>query len=131
MRLLLDTHVILWSLLSPERLSARARAELEGPAPDLWVSPISAWEIVILAERGRIQVDGAPDTWARRALAALPAREAPVTIEVALLSRRLSLPHQDPADRFLAATTLAYDLVLLTADARLLECAEIPTLPAG
>ena len=130
MRLLLDTHVLLWSLLAPERLSSRAAAELEARDADLWISPISAWEIVLLAERGRLGVEGDPGTWARRALSTVPAKEAPITVEVALLSRRVELPHEDPADRFLAATALAYDLVLLTADSRLLNCEEIPTLPA-
>ncbi|HUT76733.1 MAG TPA: type II toxin-antitoxin system VapC family toxin [Polyangia bacterium] len=131
MKLLLDTHVILWSLLAPERLSARAAAELESPRTELWVSPISAWEIALLAERGRLDIDGDPETWPREALLKVPAREAPFTIEIALLSRLVPLPHQDPADRFLAATALAHDLVLLTADSRLLECARIPTLAAA
>jgi PIN domain nuclease of toxin-antitoxin system len=131
LRLLLDTHVLLWSLLAPERLSAESAAELANPRNEIWVSPISAWEIALLAERGRIEIDGDPETWPAEALNRVPAREAPLTVEIALLSRRVPLPHQDPADRFLAATALVHDLVLLTNDSRLLECEEIPTLPAS
>lgn len=131
MRLLLDTNVILWSLLAPERLSAATVARLSDPGNELWVSPISAWEISLLAERGRIEIDGNPETWPGEALRRVPAREAPLTVDIALLSRRVPLPHQDPADRFLAATALVHDLVLLTSDSRLLECEEIPTLSAS
>ena len=49
----------------------------------------------------------------------MPLREAPLTREVASASRSLDLPHEDPADRFIAATAMVYDLTLVTADERL------------
>lgn len=131
MKLLLDTHVLLWSLLEPERLTAEARRRLEDDRNELWISPISAWETLLLIERGRVELG--PETqsaaaWVRRALAAAPLREAPLTVEVALASRIVRLDHRDPADRFLVATASVYDLVLATADARLLACPDIRTL---
>lgn len=120
MKLLLDTHIWLWSLLEPERLVPRVRAELESPGAELWLSPISVWEALMLAERGRVAVGSDPAAWVEQMVRATPRREAVLTHEVAVQSRRLSLPHQDPADRFLVATAMVYDLVLVTADERLL-----------
>ena len=120
MSLLLDTHIWLWALLEPERLTAEVRAALESPENELWLSPISVWEALLLAERGRLSVPAPAAEWIREMVSAMPRREAPVTHEVAILSRELTLVHQDPADRFLAATARAFDLTLVTADERLL-----------
>ena len=120
MRLLLDTHIWVWSLLEPDRLSRRVRAALEDPEAELWLSAISVWELVLLIEGGRVRVRGEPGIWVQGALRASPFREAPLTHAVALESRRVSLPHRDPVDRFLAATARLLDLALVTADARLL-----------
>ena len=121
MKLLLDTHIWLWSLLEPERLGAEVRAALQAADTELWLSPISIWEALILVERGRLAVDGDPITWVEDMVRALPRREAAVTHEVSIESRRVKLPHQDPADRFLAATAAVYQLTLVTADERLLD----------
>ena len=75
----------------------------------------------MLAERGRVVVTSDVQAWVRGLLAALPRREAPLTFEVALMSRRLELAHQDPADRFIAASACVHELTLVTADERLLE----------
>jgi len=119
-RLLLDTHIWVWSQLEPDRLSRKVRTALEDPEAELWLSPISVWELLLLIERGRVTLTGAPETWVQDALRASPLREAPLTHAVALESRRVTLPHPDPADRFLAATARLLDLALVTADARLL-----------
>lgn len=120
MKLLLDTHIWLWSLLAPGNLAARVVAELTNPSNEIWLSPISTWEVLVLVERGRLAADRNPERLIEDLLAALPSREAPLTHAVAIESRRLALSHQDPADRFLAATALVYDLTLVTADSRLL-----------
>ncbi len=119
-RLLLDTHIWLWALLEPDRLSPAVRAELESAANELWLSPISVWEALLLAERGRVRADGAPAEWVERMVRALPRREAALTHDIAVASRKLTLPHQDPADRFLAATAQVLGLTLVTADSRLI-----------
>jgi len=120
-KLLLDTHIWLWALLEPERLTAPVRDALQSPENELWLSPISVWEATLLAERGRVIVTSDVQAWVRGLLAALPRREAPLTFEVALMSRRLELAHQDPADRFIAASACVYELTLVTADERLLD----------
>ena len=95
---------------------------MEDENNDLWLSPISTWEIMILGERGRVKFKkDDPGKWIKNVFSTLPIKEAPITHEVAILSREIDLPHQDPADRFIMATALVYDLVLLTADGKLLE----------
>jgi PIN domain nuclease of toxin-antitoxin system len=127
-RLLLDTHIWIWSLLDPAKLSRKVRAELESPDNELWLSPISSWELLILIEKGRVAVDKDPVPWVAEVSRAITLREAALTHEVAIESRLSDLPHQDPADRFLAATARVYDLTLVTADERLLDSRRISTL---
>jgi PIN domain nuclease of toxin-antitoxin system len=129
-RLLLDTHVWVWSLLEPHRLAAKVRRRLENGADSLWLSPISVWEACLLAERGRLELDRPVGAWVDAALQAAPVRDAPLTRQVAMESRAVALGHDDPADRFLAASALVHGLTLLTADRRLLAARAIPTLAA-
>lgn len=81
----------------------------------------------MLAEKGRVNLDAPFRKWFDRAMEQLPLKEAPLNFAVALKSRQVTLPHRDPADRFLAATTLVYDLTLLTVDARLIAAEWLPT----
>ena len=94
---------------------------LRSPKSELWLSPISLWECLILANKGRLKLSPDAQTWGRNLLKTSPLREARLTFEVALRSREITLPHEDPADRFLAATASVYDLTLITADTKLLE----------
>ncbi len=119
MNLLLDTHVWIWSLLSPSRIAARVRKHLTGDEAELWLSPISAWEALMLIERGRLAVRGDGPQWVESAWKAGPFREAPLTFEVAVASRRVAVPVRDPADRFLVATALVYGCTFVTADCSL------------
>lgn len=125
MRLLLDTHIWLWTLSDPKRLGRRVLQQLKDEANELWLSPISTYEALTLHYKGRFEIDGNLTEWLARATAGT--REAPLTQEIALVARRLSL-HQDPADRILAATTEVLDLTLVTADERLLGLGTIRTL---
>ena len=125
MRLLLDTHIWLWTLSDPKRLGRRVLQQLKDEANELWLSPISTYEALTLHYKGRFEIDGNLTEWLARATAGT--REAPLTHEIALLARQLSL-HQDPADRILAATTEVLDLTLVTADERLLGLGTIRTL---
>lgn len=118
---LLDTHVWLWSLLEPDRLRKKTRSSLTAPDAILWLSPISVWETGLLVERGRLEIDTASRAWIEDALAASGVGEASLNHEVALQSRELELRHDNPADRFIAATASVYQLILVTADQRLLR----------
>jgi PIN domain nuclease of toxin-antitoxin system len=130
MKLLLDTHVLLWSLLEPDRLKEDVAFELNGPSNDIWLSPITTWEIMILVEKGRVILNQAPQTWIRSIFEKIPFKQARINHEVAIQSRLMKLSHQDPADRFLAATAMVYDLTLVTADSRLLSSKQFSVLPA-
>lgn len=126
MRLLLDTHIWLWSLREPKRLGRRLRNELTNGRNELWLSPVSTWEALLLNAKGRVRLHGDLAEWVAQATAHV--REAPLTHEIVLAAHHLPLPHSDPADRFLAATAQVLGLTLVTADERLLGLGEIKTV---
>lgn len=126
MKLLLDTHVWLWALHDPSRLSHRVRDALRNPANELWLSPVSTWEALLLNAKGQIRLPANLSEWLTAATA--PLREAPLTHEIVLLAQQLPLPQRDPADRFLAATAQVLDLTLVTADDNLLRLGTIRTM---
>lgn len=121
MRLLLDTHIWLWMLVDPSRLSTPVAEQLCSEHNELWLSPITIWETLLLSEKRRLQLDPDAHTWVHRQLDTGAFREAPITWEIAAESRLLNLEHDDPADRFLAATARVCGLTLVTADQRLLR----------
>ena len=125
MNLLLDTHIWIWSKLDPHRLGKHAARELSNSSNELWLSPVSVWEALVLMQKGRIRVDN-PFAWVVQAAEQL--REAPLTGEIVRTGLALSLSHADPADRFLAATAKVLRLTLVTADRRLLGLPEIQSL---
>lgn len=127
---LLDTHVWLWHLRGDPALAAEARRLVDTQLEQCWLSPISIWEAGVLRRRGRIESKRDWRTWIAECEAALPLRSAVLTEAVAASGFEIELPHEDPADRLIAATAAAYDLTLLTADRRLLECPSIATLVA-
>lgn len=129
MKLLLDTHIWIWGVASPDRLTRRVKTALGSASNELWLSPISVWEFLVLVEKGNLKLDRPAASWVEAALAAPGMlRDAPMTREIAIESRRVPLPYQDPADRFIAATALVQGLTLVTADERLLAVKSLPTL---
>jgi PIN domain nuclease of toxin-antitoxin system len=128
MKLLLDTHIWLWSVLEPNRLSRQVVKEIQDPDNELWFSPISVWELVVLWQKGRLVPGEDIEAWIPQALRTLPLQEAPVTYEVARETGRLRLLHRDPADRFLIATAKVFELTLVTADENLLRFRDVSML---
>jgi PIN domain nuclease of toxin-antitoxin system len=125
LNLLLDTHIWIWSKLEPQRIGRHAARELANGRNELWLSPVSVWEALALMQKGRIRVAD-PLAWVERAADQL--REAPLTQAIVRAGFGLSLPHADPAERFLAATAKVLKLTLVTADQRLLGLAEVSSL---
>jgi len=125
LKLLLDTHIWLWGLLEPSRLGPRSLSELRDTANEIWLSPISTWEALLLHAKGKIRLSVDLAEWIAESTAGT--REAPLTHEIALVAQQLPL-HQDPADRFLAATAQVLGLTLVTADERMLGLRNIRTL---
>ena len=128
MKLLLDTHIWLWSALDAARLSRRVATALENPNNELWLSPISLWEVLTLCQKRRLILDPNPQAWIADTLDTTPIREAQITYQVAQETGRVQLPHRDPADRFLVATARVYALSLVTADEALLKARQVPVL---
>ena len=120
MKLLLDTHIWLWYLQVNDSLSENLKQIINSADTELWLSPISVWETIVLAEKGRIELDRDPQVWVKKYLRSLDFKEARITHEIAMKSRSIELSHQDPADRFIAATAVELDLTLATVDKRLL-----------
>jgi len=121
MKLLLDTHIFVWTIANPSRLSRRAAKVIGDSRNEVWISPVTTWEILFLYRKGRLKLKDGPVSWFSAALSRTPFREATLTHEVALASDAVILPHRDPADTFLAATAKVYDLTLVTADDNLLK----------
>jgi len=128
MKLLLDTHVWIWQILGEDRLPRKFKDLLSQKDHEIFFSPISAWEILILERKRKLFLGNHPVQWIRDALKNFPMKEAPLNTEVAIVSRELKLPHDDPADRFLAATALVYDLKILTVDKVLKKARGVPTV---
>jgi PIN domain nuclease of toxin-antitoxin system len=128
MRLLLDTHIWLWAYLEPHKLSSDVHRALTDPGNARFLSPVSIWEFIVLFEKKRITLRQDFGDWFEQSKATLQLGEAPLDWKIVHEMRFVMLGHKDPADRFLAATALAYDLTLVTADQRLLQVAGLKTI---
>lgn len=126
MRLLLDTHTLLWWLADDPRLTGTARAAIAEPANDAFVSAASAWEIAIKARLGKVSM---PDDLGEQ-LAANSLGPLPVHVEHALAARHLPDHHRDPFDRLLVAQAQIEGLTLVTAD-QTIGRYDVPVLAAG
>lgn len=129
MKLLLDTHIWLWSAGDEDKIQPDVLRALEDPKNEKWLSPISIWELMTLIEKRRLSLNMDVEQWIVQALSEAPLREAPLTAEVVLAMNKIQLPHRDPADAFLAATAHVFNLTLVTSDERLLSVKGLSTLP--
>jgi PIN domain nuclease of toxin-antitoxin system len=119
--IVLDTHAAVWMAMDDPELGARSRALLArgAAAGALAVSAVSLWELGMLIAKGRLKVS--VSAWDLRSLLLRSGvREVPLDGEIALRSAELDL-HGDPADRFIAATAIANEAALMTADRQLLR----------
>ena len=124
MRLLLDTHIFLWSVAGNPLLKAATRRFIES-ADEVFVSAASLWEIAIKARLGKIEAD------ADELVAAITQSgfvELPVRAAHAAGVSRLEMHHNDPFDRLLVAQAVAEPMKLLTADAVLARYSELVVL---
>ncbi|MFN7870827.1 MAG: type II toxin-antitoxin system VapC family toxin [Cyanobacteriota bacterium] len=116
MKLLLDTHVLLWALLEPEKLSPKLRIALEDSDNILVVSAATAWEIATKWRLGKLRHAQAVVENYAMALHRLAAVELPISGAVARQAGLWEVPHRDPFDRLLAAQAKADNLVLASTD---------------
>lgn len=123
MRLLLDTHVLLWAALEPARLSERARQALGAAANVRLLSAVSVWEIAQKVRLGRLDLGCPVAEFLAQQTDALWLAPLPLTAAHAVMVAELPLLHRDPADRLLVAQARAESATLVTADARIRQYA--------
>jgi PIN domain nuclease of toxin-antitoxin system len=128
MNLLLDTHIWVWNHLEPWKISSEVNGILAASENELWLSPVSVWELIVLVEKKRLELDTDLREWVEQSKRELMLREAPLSWEVADELRFTILRQRDPADRFLVATAKVYDLTLVTADEHLVNVAGLRVL---
>ena len=90
MKLLLDTHIWVWMHIEPEKLHRRILTAIKKADAELWLSPFSVWEVLLLAGAGKLDIAEDRFSWVARALTSIPVREAPITLAVALESENCS-----------------------------------------
>lgn len=112
MRLLLDTHALIWAAGDPAMLSGAALEAMREPANDVFVSAVSGWEIAIKRARGRLWFPGVD----RAMLAALRLSELPVTLAHGTEAGGLPAHHRDPFDRMLIAQGRVEGLTIVSRD---------------
>ena len=117
MKILLDTHVLVWAATTPERLGSDL-AVIEA-ADSRIVSAVCVWELAIKQRLGKLSVGSDVRTWTRRVTRELVLDHLSVTAEHAAAVEHLPDVHRDPFDRLLVAQAVAEGAVLLTADDRL------------
>ena len=124
MRLLVDTHVLLWAVAQPDRLPASSRKSLESPDNEVFFSAASIWELSIKLQIRRISLAVLPEEIAEAALR-MGFEELSVTAAHAAGVRRLPLHHRDPFDRLLIAQAIHEPARLLTADRVLAQYSDL------
>src|SRR3954454_3478266 len=115
MRILLDTHILLWAVGRSGRLDTATADALSDPANDVLFSAVSVWEIAIKFRFGRPDLTASPDAILRGALQ-IGFVELPIVSTMAATAATLPLHHRDPFDRLLVAQAIAEPAVLYTAD---------------
>ncbi len=129
--IVLDTHAWIWWISDPAQLSARAQHCIgdEIEAGQVYVSSISAWELALLVNRGRLSLTMDVETWLEKSEALPFLKFTPVDNAIAV--RSVSLPgslHPDPADRIIVATALRLGAQLITKDHKLHQYPHVTTI---
>lgn len=116
MKLLLDTHVVLWALNDPDRLGTKAREALEDGVNDVLVSVVTGWEIAIKQSLGKLDLPRFAEQWLPEELRRAGFEVAELGLTAALRVRALPWHHRDPFDRLLVAHALEDGYTIVTVD---------------
>jgi PIN domain nuclease of toxin-antitoxin system len=127
-RLLLDTHVFLWAVAEPKRLSSKARGSITKLENQIFVSPVTAYELSYKHRQGKLPFGAAIITSFGRQIAHLYASELAISSPHTLAAGQLDWDHKDPFDRMLAAQAMVEGLTLVTADENLQAFEPVATL---
>jgi Uncharacterized protein conserved in bacteria len=125
---LLDTHAVLWYFDDPKRLSSKSLNEIE-KSSNLGICAISAWEISLLVQKGRLSLKYDVSQW----IAFLSENPMVQWIDISstIAIKSLNLPgsfHQDPADRFIVATAILYGIPIITKDQSIQDYIHVETI---
>ncbi len=124
----LDTHVFLWAVAEPRRLSRAADKALRASTRRM-LADVSLREVALLAEQGRITLHQDTAEWLQQALEQLDVEVVPISPRIAARSTRVAQHfHGDPADQLIAATAIEFDVPLITADEQLRASPAVRTI---
>jgi len=116
-RLILDTHALVWAVDDPSKLGPDAAKSIDDPANELLLSAASIWELAIKIRLGKLTLSLPFREWADRAIADLNVIILPITVEYAAAQTRLPDHHGDPFDRMLVAQSQVEGVPITSADA--------------
>ena len=128
MKLLLDTCALLWLTGDRKRLSDTALDALSAADAQLFVSPISAFEIALKVRKGKLLLEQSVREWFEGAVLAHRMIEAPISSSIAMHACEVPLSHGDPADRLIVATALLGGMSVVTSDRMILDCPGLSTI---
>lgn len=117
MRLLIDSHALIWFVDQHQQLSPASHAAMSDPTNELLLSAGSIWEIAIKIGLGRLALTEPYLTWMSQALTDLAINVLPITVEYADAQARLPKHHSDPFDRLIVAQAMVEDVSIVSADA--------------
>ena len=116
MKLLLDTHTLIWAVDDPSKLGPQAVTALQDPANDLLLSAATIWEIAIKVGLGKLSLSMPYRQWMTQAITDLGMTVLPITVEYANVQVNLPKHHGDPFDRLLVAQIQVENIHLVSAD---------------
>ena len=119
MKLLLDTHTLLWAVDDPPQLGSRAVTELQDPANELWLSAGSIWELAIKVGTKKLELSLPYRQWILQAVSDLGLILLPISVEHANVQSELFFHHRDPFDRLLVAQSLYEQIPIVSVDPQL------------
>lgn len=117
MRLLLDTHTLIWAVDDPDQIPSVAMTTMADPANERLISTATIWEMAIKFGKGRLPLSLPYRTWIDKVIADLALTMLPITLDHAERQTELPWHHRDPFDRLLAAQALIEGIPLVSADA--------------
>jgi PIN domain nuclease of toxin-antitoxin system len=119
MKLLVDTHVLIWAVDRPANLSATANMLLRDPSNQLSISAATIWEIAIKVGLGKLTLSQAYRQWMEKAMADLGLDVLPINLDYAEIQAALPHHHRDPFDRLLIAQSIWETMPVVSADTQL------------
>ena len=119
MSILLDTHTFIWFVLDDPKLPATAKALVEDPTDDIFISPASCWEIAIKVRLGKLDLQSSYDEFMQRGIFGNDFMILPIEITHTSFLTTLPLHHKDPFDRLLVAQAIVEGIPIVSVDEQL------------